>query len=189
MKNSVNWWRRRPSAVPPLATTSAQASAGRHWSRIATVCVMVVAALPFIARGQFHEKRETRIADSAGVQNVKGGSSFETALAYEKTYEAAINYLKRHGYTIDSASVETGQIITAMDIKGGYRQAGTRIQITCIKDSDTQTSVRVLVTEQKRTKLLQTEPWNGAKANDGASSKMADEIKAAIGNGGREESK
>ncbi len=91
-----------------------------------------------------------------------------------------MNYLKRQGYTIDSASAETGKIITAIDITGRYTQTGTRVQIICIKDGDTQTSVRVLVTEQKRKKLLQTEPWGDAKANETASSKLADEVKAAV---------
>ena len=130
---------------------------------------------------QLHEMRVAKIAESGAVQNVKGGTTFSVPIPYATAYDGALNYLKREGYTLDSASADTGQIVTAMDIKGGYTQTGTRVLVTCIKDSDTQTSMRVLVTEQKRKKLLQTEPWSDAKANDAASSKIADAIKSAIG--------
>jgi hypothetical protein len=99
---------------------------------------------------------------------------------YDKAYDDALNYLKRQSYTIDSADKETGQIITAMDITGKHSQTGTRVQITCIKDNDAQTSIRVAVTEQKRKKLLQTEPWSDPKVNDEASSKTANDLKATI---------
>ena len=152
----------------------------------AHVRIAIVAATLFVAASvnidaQLHEKREAKISDSEKPQNVKGGSSFQAAVPYEKAYAGALNYLKREGYTIDSAGVDTGQIITAMDIKGGYKQTGTRVQVTCIKVSDDRTSVRVVVTEQKRTKLLQTEPWGDAKANESESSKIATQIMAAIG--------
>src|ERR1035438_5927812 len=61
-----------------------------------------------------------------------------------------------------------------------HSQTGTRVQITCIKDNDAQTSIRVAVTQQKRKKLLQTEPWSDPKVNDEASSKTANDLKAAI---------
>jgi hypothetical protein len=101
-------------------------------------------------------------------------------MPYDKAYDAALNYMKRQSYTIDSADKETGQIITAMDVTGKHSQTGTRVLITCIKDSDSQTSIRVAVTEQKRKKLLQTEPWSDPKVNDEASSKTANDLKAAI---------
>jgi hypothetical protein len=126
------------------------------------------------------EKREAKIAESAQPRSVTGGVTFQVTISYDKAYEAVLNHLKRQGYTIDSAGKETGQIITAIDIKGGYTQTGTRVQVTCIKDSDAQTSLRVAVTEQQRKKLLQTEPWSDPKVNNAESSKVADGIKAAL---------
>jgi hypothetical protein len=35
-----------------------------------------------------------------------------------------------------------------------------------IEDSDTATTLKVMVTEQKRKKLLATEPWSDQKVND-----------------------
>jgi hypothetical protein len=61
------------------------------------------------------------------------------------------------------------------------RQTETRVIVICIKDSDSQTAVRAVVTEQKRTKLLQTEPWGDAKANEAEPAKIADQIKTALG--------
>jgi len=106
--------------------------------------------------------------------------TFQNAVAIDKTYEAVLNHLKRQGQTIESADKEVGQIITAMDITGGYSQTGTRIQITFIKDSDTQTTVRVAVTKQKRKKALQVEPWSDPKVDEQESSKVAEEIKGAL---------
>lgn len=131
---------------------------------------------------QLHAKKEARLAESEKPQNVKGGATFQVNVTYGKSYDSALNWLKRQGYTIDSASGDTGQIVTALDVTGGYSQTGTRVQLTFIKDSDSMTSVRVVVTEQKRKKLLQTEPWGDAKANEAESSKIADQIKTAIGN-------
>ena len=67
-----------------------------------------------------------------------------------------------------------------MTITGGYSQTGTRVQVTLIKDTDTATTVKVAVTEQKWKKLLQTEPWSDPKVNDKESAKTADQIKAAL---------
>jgi hypothetical protein len=49
-----------------------------------------------------------------------------------------------------------------------------------IKDSDTVTTVRIVVTDQKRKKLLQTEPWGDPKVNDSESQRIAGEVKAAL---------
>ncbi len=133
------------------------------------------------AHAQRHQRREAKLAESAEPKSVKGGVAFQVAVTYDKAYDSVVNHLKRQGYTIDVSGKETGQIITGMDIKGKYTQTGTRVQITCIKDNDTQTSIRVAVTEQKRKKLLQTEPWGDPKVNDEASAKIAEEVKAAVG--------
>ncbi|MBI3491559.1 MAG: hypothetical protein HY047_07255 [Acidobacteria bacterium] len=76
-----------------------------------------------------------------------------------------LNFLKRQEQTIDQASKDTGQIITGMIISGGYSQTGSRIVVTLIEEDDNSTTVRVAVTEQKRKKLLQTEPWSDPKVN------------------------
>lgn len=147
----------------------------------AAVCVTaLLAVVGTCAYGQRHAKKDAAIDESAQPKNVKGGATFQVAVPYDRAYSTVLNHLKRQGYTIDSAGKDTGQIITAMDIKGGYTQTGTRVQVTCIKDSDTQTSIRVAVTEQKRKKLLQTEPWGDPKVNEASSAKIADDIKSAI---------
>ena len=140
----------------------------------------MVAAGSILCAQSRSEKKEARIAESSQPKNVKGGTVFQVGIPYEKAYDAVLNHLKRQGYTIEVSGKETGQVITAMDIKGGYTQTGTRVQVTCIKDNDTQTSIRVAVTEQKRKKLLQAEPWDDPKVNEAESRKTAEEIKAAV---------
>lgn len=149
--------------------------------RIRLVHAAIFAVAAVTGSAQFHEKKEQRIAASEEPQNVKGGAVVRLPVPYDNAYGSALNFLKREGYTIDSASAESGQIITAIDIKGGYRQTGTRVRVTCIKENDNETTIRVVVSEQHRTKLLQTEPWGVAKANDAESAKIAEKIKGAIG--------
>lgn len=143
--------------------------------------VTLLATTGSSVQAQRQDKRDAKIAESAQPKNVKGGVTFQVGTPYEKAYDVVLNHLKRQGYTVEVAGKETGQIITAMDVSGGYTQTGTRVQITCIKDDDSQTSIRVVVTEQKRKKLLQTEPWGDPKVNEDASRKIADAVRAAIG--------
>ena len=148
------------------------------------LCVLMATILFLVASfclGQGrHEKREQKIEESAKAKGVSGGVSFQTDMSFDKAYDAVLNYLKRLEYTIDSASKETGQIVTAISIKGGYTQTGTRVYITLIKNNDTSTTFRVAVSEQKRKKLFQTEPWGDPKVNSEKSSKLADDIKTAL---------
>lgn len=127
------------------------------------------------------ERRETSIKESEKVTNVAGGVKFQVNLPYEKSYETVLNFLKKQDYNIDSASKETGQIITEITVKGGWKQTGTRVQVTFIKDSESVTIVKVAVTEQKRYKALQVEPWGEAKVNSKKSEQLADEVKAELG--------
>jgi hypothetical protein len=141
-----------------------------------TLCALQSIALP---QGR-HEKREAKLEESAKPKSVAGGTTFEVDVAYDKAYDTILNYLKKQDYTIDSASKETGQIVTAIVVKGGYSQTGTRVYVTLIKESETKTTIKVAVSEQKRKKLLQTEPWGDPKVNSERSSKLADEVKAAL---------
>jgi len=146
---------------------------------VTLLCVLMAFQTPCFAQGR-HEKREQKIEESAKAKGISGGTTFQIAMAYDKAYDGVLTYLKRQEYTIDSASKETGQIVTVLTITGGYSQTGTRIYVTLIKDNDTSTTLRVAVSEQKRKKLLQTEPWGDPKVNSEKSSKLADDIKAAL---------
>ncbi len=152
------------------------------------ICVMLITGSllvvpcfqsPSSGQGR-HEKRERKLEESAKPKSVSGGVTFQTNMSYDKAYDAVLSYLKRQDYTIDSAGKETGQIVTAIAITGGYSQTGTRVYATLIKDSETSTTIKVIVSEQKRKKLLQTEPWGDPKVNAEKTSKLADDIKAAL---------
>jgi hypothetical protein len=142
---------------------------------VSSLCV----GLPILGQGK-HEKREQKLEESAKPKSVSGGVTFQVEMPYDKAYDGALNYLKRQDYAIDSARKETGQIVTAITIAGGYSQTGTRVYVTLIKDSDTQTTIKVAVAEQKRKKLLQTEPWGDPKVNSEKSQKLADDLKASL---------
>ena len=148
--------------------------------RLGTLIITLVSVCTMTSFAQRQERKTEEQADSEKIQNVSGGVTFQQASAMDKTYDDLLNYVKREGLTIDSASKETGQIVTAIDVTGKYHQIGTRVYLTVMKSSETETSVRVAVTEQKRYKALQTEPWSSPKVNAEKSSELSEKIKAAI---------
>ena len=144
-----------------------------------SVCLAFALTSPVFGQGR-HERRMAQLAESAQPRRVAGGVEFQRSASHDETYDAVLTFLKKQGYTVESADKEVGQIITAMDIKGGWRQTGTRVQITLIKEAEIKTTVRVAVVEQKRFKALQAEPWGDPKVNEKESAKLAEALKAAL---------
>ena len=128
----------------------------------------------------FHEKHVEATEDSGKPVALSGGQSFQVSKPYDATFEAVVTYLKKQNYMVESASKDAGQIATVMSITGGWRQTGTRAQVTLIKESDTVTTVKVAVTEQYRYNALQVEPWGDPKVNDGSSAKLVTDMKTAL---------
>ena len=127
-----------------------------------------------------HERHMAQVEESAKPTSVAGGVSFQDAASYNKTFDDVVTFLKKQGYTIDSASKDAGTIFTSISIKGHWRQTGTRVNVSLIRESENVTSVRVAVTEQKRYKALQTEPWGSPKVNKTKSSALSDKMKSAL---------
>lgn len=136
------------------------------------------AALPVHA--QRHDRKLAQVEDSARPRSISGGSRFQVENRYDAVYEKVLHFLKRAEHSIESASKDTGQITTEMTIKGGWSQTGTRIYVFLIKDTNSSTTIRVVVSEQKRKKLFQTEPWDEPKVNVGESQILADDLKLAL---------
>ena len=151
----------------------------RHHVTLATAFAAASLSLQ-PANAQLHERKQAQIEQSAQATNVPGGITFQSPLAYEKCFEGIANFLKRDGHEIEIANKEAGSIVTAMEIAGKYTQTGMRVHVTLIKDNDTQTSVRVAVTVQKRKKLLATEPWSEPKVDTPQSTKIAADLEQAL---------
>lgn len=134
----------------------------------------------FASPQYLHERRMARVEKSAKPRSVASGTSFKDPASYNTTFDDVVTFLKKQGYAIDSASKEAGTIFTTMSIKGHWRQTGTRVSISLIRDSKTVTEVQVAVTQQKRFKALQTEPWGRPKVNKAKSSALAAKMKAAL---------
>lgn len=145
--------------------------------------IMIAACLMLgcvIAAAQRHERHEQANKESQQISSVSEGSSFQTSRSEDEAFQLIINYLKRSGETIENASKDAGEIATALSIKGGWHQTGTRTQISLIRDSETTTTVRVAVTEQKRFKALQTEPWGSPKVNTSKSAEYAERLQKEL---------
>ena len=108
-------------------------SRSKHVGTLTLTLLSIVAATSFAQR---HERKVEELADSEKIQNVSGGITFQVASPVSKTYDDLLNYVKRAGLTIDSASKETGQIVTGIEVSGKYHQTGTRIYLTVMKDND-----------------------------------------------------
>jgi hypothetical protein len=132
------------------------------------------------AIAQRHERRQAELEQSAQAAPVSGGVTIPSPLPYKKCFDAVSNYLKRNGREIESGNKDTDSLVTVMVIAAKYTQTVTRIHVTLIKDSDTQTSVCAAVTVQERKKLLQTEPWSEPKLDDTQSQKTAADLKQAL---------
>ncbi len=149
-----------------------------------TVFGLLLAALPMttaLASPQgLHERHMRQVEESAKPTAVAGGVSFQDPASYNTAFDDVVTFLKKEGYTIDSASKDAGTILTSMSIKGHWRQTGTRVSVSLIRDSKTATEVQVAVTQQKRFKALQTEPWGSPKVNKAKSSALAEKMKAAL---------
>jgi hypothetical protein len=126
------------------------------------------------------EQRAERQAESEAPQSVSGGATFQRNVPAERAYDDLLNWAKREGLVLASASRETGQIVTEIQVTGGYRQTGTRVYLTTIKDGDATTTIRVAVSEQKRYKALTTEAWGTPKVNAERSRDLAQRIQAAV---------
>ena len=146
--------------------------------------VLLCSSLPVAAQNR-RERREARVTESGKPQKLTGGVTFQAAMSPGDSFDAAVKYLQLQSLTLDESSrKDLGQIISDMEIVdvGGFRNnnRGYRTYITLIRENDNLTTVRVIVSEQKRTKHLQAEPWGTATVNTEKTNKAADELKKAL---------
>ena len=131
------------------------------------------------------EKKEARLADSEKPRDVPGGTSFVAKMPADKAFDAAVKHFQINDVALDESSKkELGQLTTAIRIVdvGGLRNnnRGYRTYVTFIRNDDSTTTVKVKVTEQKRTKHLQAEPWTEPKVLEKETVEIADKLKAAM---------
>ena len=136
--------------------------------------------IPLTLHAQRHERKEAAIAESGAVHSVSGGTTIQIPGAYDKVFDGLVTYLKKSGSSLDLASRDSGEIATAMEIAGGWKQTGRRTVISVIKDTATSTSIRIAVTVQSRYKALQTEPWSDPKLDNKASDAAAQKIQTEL---------
>ena len=144
--------------------------------KILLIVATLVALQPVISAESRSERKAREREESEKPKQVSGGELFTIQKKYDDVYDDALTYLKKQGQTIDSASKETGQITTAIAVTGGWKQTGTRIIITVIKEKAEVTSVRAVVTAQKRYKALQVEPWSDPVLEPKASAALREDL-------------
>ncbi|HLN93919.1 MAG TPA: hypothetical protein VK389_08655, partial [Thermoanaerobaculia bacterium] len=59
-------------------------------------------------------------------------------------------------------------------------QTGKQIKITVIKDTDTQSTIRVLATVQKRVSGRTVHPWREAKVDEKETASIASEVRSTL---------
>jgi hypothetical protein len=141
---------------------------------------MGLVALVLISPSVFASNAQA-VADSAKPIAVKGGEKFMVPLSYGAAFDAVVNALKKADNEVVLADRDAGLIATEIEITGGWHQTGTRQVVSLIKDKDTQTIVKVVVTVQKRYKALQVEPWSDPKADTTKTGPATAALKTALG--------
>ena len=144
---------------------------------------IIMVAFTFAASCVFAESRSERKAreraESEAPTKVAGGPTFTLELAYGDAFAAIVRSLQKADYSIETANKDAGAIITTLTVTGGYRQTGTRAQVTVIDEGSGKTTVKVAVTTQKRYNGLQTEAWSDAKLDAEQSQKLAALLQSA----------
>jgi hypothetical protein len=107
-----------------------------------------------------NERKAQELADSAKPIAVKGATAFTIPGEYAATFDAVVKYFQKADDPVVIADRDAGLVATEIVITGGWHQTGTRTVITFIKESPSETTVKVAVTTQKRFKALQVEPWD-----------------------------
>jgi len=95
-------------------------------------------------------------AESEKVKEVKGGAKILVLLSAQETYDSLLTWVKRADYSLDSSetSKDNGVIVTALAVDPKDKGKATRTVLTVIKDSETQTTVKVVVYRQKRRTMM-----------------------------------
>lgn len=94
--------------------------------------------------------RPESTANSPVIKAPAGSIAFQTSVAYEAAYDRILNVLKQEGYTLHSASKETGQIMTELAIEHGSVDIGRAVVISLIKEPSGLTTVQVTAYKQGR---------------------------------------
>ena len=147
----------------------------RRWARF----LILAAALPAVSSAQSGRDRINRARyGSEQPVEVPGGQSFVVQVPIDRAFDLVLNGLKRDGSAIDEADRVIGRIVTGLTVTGGWTQTGRRVVVVFIKDTPTQTTVRVAVTLQTRHQLMgAAKPWSTPKLDGAESISAAAKIK------------
>jgi hypothetical protein len=112
------------------------------------------------------------------VKNAPAGSVvFQTTAGYDAAYERILNVLKKEGYTLASASRETGQITTELAIEHGYVDIGRGVVISLINEEGGLTTVQVTAYKQGRRVGGQ---WQEKVYTKGTAELLAEKLRGAL---------
>ena len=145
------------------------------------IALFAATTSPAFAKSR-HERKAEEAAASGQAQAINGGQTFNVAADMNTAFETVVNRLKLDGYNIDpqATNKDAGVIFTVMTIKGGWHQTGNRVMASLIKVDQKNTAVRIAVTEQKRYKAMQTEPWSSAKLDDKATAAVSTQLQSEL---------
>ena len=114
------------------------------------------------------------------IKNGPNGSvSFQTTAGYAAAYDSILTVLKKEGYTIASASRETGQITTELVIEHGGVDIGRAVVISLITEAGGLTTIQVAAYKQGRRIGGQ---WQEKVYTQGRAELLAEKVRAALQN-------
>jgi hypothetical protein len=122
-------------------------------------------------------QKHAALTEAPKEKDVPGSVTFQTATPYDRAYEVALDAVKRAGYTIESASRESGQIKTELAIEHGGVDIGRAVVVTVIKETDAVTTIRVAAYKQGRKIGGQ---WQQRVGTKDKAQTLADSIQSAL---------
>lgn len=123
------------------------------------------------------EKRQAPAASTVPIKAPAGSVALQTSVGYEAVYDRILNVLKKEGYTLQSASKETGQITTELAVEHGAVDIGRAVIISLIKESGGLTTV--LVTAYKQGRRIGGQ-WQAKVYTKDKAALLAEKLRAAL---------
>lgn len=130
-----------------------------------------------------HARIQARKAEAEKPKAVKNAAEIQLQKSYQASYEDVLNWMKKSDFSVDFANSNKDNGIVASTIevvKGGYSQTGRRLSVMLVKISDTETALRVAVTDHNRKKLFGADNWGDPQLNAEQTQAVVEQMKADL---------
>jgi|SRR5579883_2117488 len=144
--------------------------------------VLVLFVYPPAAFTQgLHEKIVARKEAAEKVTPASGWVELKVDRPYDETFDFVRTWLQKQEFKIELAERDAGNIRTPIEQTEkkllGFSKAGTRIAVSLIKESASQTTIKIVVADYSK---KGADPWSNPKTNSENTKKVSDQLRTDI---------